>query len=223
MINQQMSGRSYEAVALFYEPLAHAFSLGWIRAAKASQISELGPGSRVLYVGCGAGEDAVLAAKVGARVTCVDLSSSMLDRSRWRITQAGFEAEFMLCDVMDYRPTELYDAVAANFFLNIFPEPVMVHALAHLATLVKPGGKLLMADFAPFRGNAVQRMAEAVYYGIANVFFWILQLMPLHTVYDYSQYLPGLGFELSSAKDFGISSLGLYTYRSLVSLRVASD
>lgn len=78
----------------------------------------------------------------------------------------------------------------------------------------------MVADFAPPRGNVATRILENIYYRIANVFFWILRLMAIHPVYDYSRYFPGLGLELQSVKDFGVSRLGLYVYRSIVATRV---
>lgn len=208
---------SYEPVAWFYEGVAHVFSLGQVRAAKASQIQELRPGQRVLYVGVGSGEDALLAAQMGARVTCLDISQRMLDKTRRRLRAAGLDVELILCNVMDYRPAQRYDAVAANFFLNVFSEPVMLRILERLASLVKPGGKLLIADFAPPQGNVVARVCQRINWRIADVFFWTLRLMALHPIYDYSRYLPGLRMPLQSVLDFGIAGLPLY--RSLVVLR----
>jgi demethylmenaquinone methyltransferase/2-methoxy-6-polyprenyl-1,4-benzoquinol methylase len=214
--------RNYEPVARFYEQLAHVFSVGQIRAAKASQIPELSPGQRILYVGLGSGEDAILAAKRGAEVTCLDLSSSMLDKAQARFSAAGLQAEFLCRDVMEHRPPDLYDAVAANFFLNIFPERLMERVLERLVSLVRPGGKILIADFAPPRGNAVQRILQLIYYRIANVFYWALRLMPLHPIYDYARYFPEHG-DLRSEKHFRITWLGLDAYRSLVAVRVAAE
>ena len=64
--------RSYNIVASFYETSSRWYSFGQIGASKAWQIQHLEMGDRVLYVGAGTGEDALLAARMGAVVTCVD-------------------------------------------------------------------------------------------------------------------------------------------------------
>jgi demethylphylloquinol methyltransferase len=211
------SSRSYESVAWFYEMLAHVFSLGLIRAAKASQIPELEEGARVLYVGAGSGEDSVLAAEHGANVTCVDLSPAMLSRIERRFAKAGFKVDLVCCDVMDYKPEVLHDAVAANFFLNIFPEPVMIRVLQHAMACVRPGGKVLIADFATAGGTVATRLSQ-VYYLIALTFFRLLRLMPPHPIYNYAHYLKNMGADVVGSKDFRLFGFGPCVYRSLVAI-----
>ncbi|MCC6796885.1 MAG: methyltransferase domain-containing protein [Candidatus Hydrogenedentes bacterium] len=212
------TSRSYESVAWFYELLAHVFSLGLIRAAKASQVPHLSKGDRILYVGAGSGEDAILAARAGAKVTCVDLSPAMLSRIKKRFAKEDLDAEFICSDVIEFRPDVLFDAGAANFFLNIFPEPVMKRVLQHLTQCVKPGGKILIADFAT-SGGAIATTVSKLYYLVALVFFWALRLMPLHPIYDYRSYLKEVGAELSESKDFRLCGIGPCVYRSLVAVR----
>ncbi len=212
------SSRSYESVAWFYELLAHVFSLGLIRTAKASQIPKLAKGERILYVGAGSGEDAVLAAKWGAKVTCVDLSPSMLSRIRKRFAKEGLDAKFVCCDVMEFVPDAPYDTVAANFFLNIFPEPVMLRVLRHLTQCVKPGGRILIADFAT-SGGAIATGISKLYYLIALVFFWTLRLMPLHPIYDYKRYLKEMNMDVADIQDFYLLGIGPCVYRGLIAVR----
>ena len=47
-----------------------------------------------------------------------------------------------------------YDVVVVNFFLNVFSEKQMRDMLAYLVTLVRPGGKLLISDFATPAGQS---------------------------------------------------------------------
>jgi hypothetical protein len=64
----------------------------------------------------------------------------MLERTRRGMQRAGVRADLVCCDVMNYRPEAPFDAVAANFFFNIFPEELLMRVLLHVATLVKSGG-----------------------------------------------------------------------------------
>src|SRR5262249_22025937 len=69
----------------------------------------LGPvtGRDVLDFGCGAGEEAVYLAKLGARVTAIDISSTGIELTRARADANGvaLDARLMRCD-----PTEFSDA-----------------------------------------------------------------------------------------------------------------
>jgi ubiquinone/menaquinone biosynthesis C-methylase UbiE len=56
------------------------YSGGQIYAAKASQLVPMRSGDRVLYAGVGPGEDAALAERLGAKVTCIDVAPKMLQK-----------------------------------------------------------------------------------------------------------------------------------------------
>jgi demethylmenaquinone methyltransferase/2-methoxy-6-polyprenyl-1,4-benzoquinol methylase len=213
------ASRSYQLVARTYDGLAHIYSFGRIRAVKASQVPELTTGDRILYAGVGSGEDAVLAAQRGAAVTCLDLAPGMLERARHRFRRAGVDGEFVSGDVMQHRPEAAYDAVAANFFLNIFPEPVMEQVLGKLVELTRPGGKVMIADYAPPDDGAFGRAFQRAYARSGNLSFWAIGLAPLHPIYDYRRYLARAGLDLLATKDFRLVPLGPPVYRSLVTGR----
>src|SRR5476651_1185697 len=88
-----MASLNYNRVAPVYEALGYIYSGRQIYDAKASQISEIEPQDRVLYAGVGPGEDALLAARHGAQVTGVDVSTAMLCQAEARMTRAGLSAE----------------------------------------------------------------------------------------------------------------------------------
>jgi ubiquinone/menaquinone biosynthesis C-methylase UbiE len=219
MAKNDTAHRSYQNVAWFYETTTHLYSLGRIRAANASQVAYMGPGDRVLYVGSGTGVDAVLAARSGAIVTCIDLAPAMLERARRRFDAAGLDAEFIQTDVMEFRPEVRYDAVTANFFLDLFTEPVAERVVAKLADLVRPGGRVMMADFAPPEGGMAARAIQFAYAGLANLSFWTIRLAPLQPIHDLRGLLPGAGLELVATDDFRLFSFGPPAYRSLIALR----
>ncbi|MDY6833615.1 MAG: class I SAM-dependent methyltransferase [Chloroflexota bacterium] len=223
MSSKGTNKRDYGSVAWFYEHLSCLYSAGRIRQAKVSQVNELRPGDKVLYVGMGAGEDAVIAAQHGSDITCIDLSPEMIARTRRKFDSAHLAAEFICCDVMTYNRTGSYDVVIANFFLNIFDELAMKEVLAHLVSLLKPGGKLMIADFAPVKeGLSPLRIIHYVYYWLAIGFYWILRLEPLHPVYDYTSYFAELGLARLQVRFFGLDKLGLVPYCSITAVRINS-
>jgi demethylmenaquinone methyltransferase/2-methoxy-6-polyprenyl-1,4-benzoquinol methylase len=200
-----MGGVDYDRVAGFYDALADLYSLGRIRACKRAQLDALGAGDRVLFAGAGRGGEALLAARKGARVTLLDLSPAMLARAAARLRAAGLEdrVELLQGDLLAHRSPEGYDAVVAHFFLNVFPEPALESVLAHLATLARPGGRVLIADFAPAEGHALLRAGRALYFGIAVLAFRMLAGNPMHRLYDYRPLLEGAGLNVERSRTFG--------------------
>ena len=212
--------RNYDSVAWFYERSTHRYSRGRIRAAKAWQVEHLEPGDRVLYAGVGAGEDAIMAARCGARVTGVDIAPKMLQRAQRRFASEGLAGTFVRCDVTDVAEADSYDAVAANFFLNIFEEPVMVRVLDHLAMLLRPGGLLLIADFMPPRRRGIPRFLQQAYRASGNTFYWALGLAPLGSIHDYPAYFSDAGLELEDVQTFPLTDRGPDAFWSIAARRI---
>jgi ubiquinone/menaquinone biosynthesis C-methylase UbiE len=197
-------GRSYTAVASFYETLAACYSGGQIAAAKRAQLAEMQPGDRVLYVGVGAGEDAVVAARLGAQLTCIDLSSAMLSRLEARL--GATQAEILCGNAFDHHRPGHYDVVTANFLLNCLSEPAMREMLAHLSTLLRPG-------------NVVARMTQRVYGRFANVIFRLLNLVTLHPIYDYRRSLAACHLQHVRSTSFRLFGFGPVAYETLTAVR----
>jgi demethylmenaquinone methyltransferase/2-methoxy-6-polyprenyl-1,4-benzoquinol methylase len=215
----------YDRVAWCYQELAAAYSLGAIRAVKASQLEELAAGSRVLYAGVGRGEDALSAARRGIAVTGLDCSAAMLRRLRRSLDREAVSARVVQADFFEHPCFEhpcagsSYDAVMVNFVLNIFAVDRMRKAIAQLGSLVRPGGKLLIADFAHPSGNAWQRTAVRAYYRPVNLVGWALGLCALHPLYDYVAELRAIGFDVISRRGFRPFVRGPVLYESLVATR----
>ena len=120
---------------------------------------------------------------------------------------------------MEHQKTGYYDVVAANYFLNVFPEDNMKKLIKHLATLVKPGGKLVIADFANADGEGIQKLIQNINYWVAIIFYWLLRLEPIHPIYDYTVYLKENGMIIDNIKRFRIYKIGPYGYQSIVSVK----
>jgi arsenite methyltransferase len=112
-------------------------------------LGELNPGDRVVDVGCGAGFDSLIAAKVvgqNGRVAGVDMTPAMLAKAR----QAGQDAGL---DNIEFRKgygealpvyDEWADVVISNGVLNLMPDKSV--ALGEMARVLKPGSRLQIAD-----------------------------------------------------------------------------
>ena len=142
-------------------------------------------------------------------LTLLDLSQGMLDRAeaKFQAVDAAGSLELICSDVLKHERPGHYDIVVANFFLNVFKEPMMEAVLAHLATMLKPGGKLLIGDFSYLRGWLATRAMQRGYYFVSMFSFWLLGGTPLHPIYDYPQYFAALNLRSAGVERFRVSAM----------------
>lgn len=218
----QHSGKSYDRLAWLYDAASHFYSGGQIHALKASQINELQPGNRILYAGVGGGEDAVLAAERGVMLTVLDTSPLMLERAalKFRAARVEHPIEIICSDVLKHDRPAYYDVVVANFFLNIFSEPTMKVVLAHLVTMIKPGGKLLIGDFSYPHGRSTTRTIQRMYYHLSMFTFWLLGGTPLHPIYDYPQFFHDVDLRTQSVEHFRVNALFPASFEAITAVKM---
>jgi phosphoethanolamine N-methyltransferase len=121
----------------------------------------LGPGLRVLDVGCGLGGAAFLMAQTfGARVHGIDLSRNMLQIARTRCQEAQLTdaVTFEHADILRYDRPDAYDlAHSRDVFLHIHDKAGL---LANIKRCLRPGGQLLFSDYL-CRAGAISGAFEA--------------------------------------------------------------
>ncbi|MCO6390603.1 methyltransferase domain-containing protein [Aliihoeflea aestuarii] len=209
-----VKSRNYDAVAGVYETIAHIYSFGLIRRAKMAQLRYLKRGARVLYLGAGSGEDAIAAARAGARVTAIDLSSRMIERLRRRLMRKGARAELIAGDALALTPDPLFDVVAGNYFFNVFGPKDMPVVLVRATSYLRPGGLLMIADMAPPRGLLGPLAWLYLKFGLS--FFWLLGLASQHPIYDYRVEAQRIGLEEVAVHDHRLLGIGPALYRTLI-------
>ncbi len=104
-------------------------------------------GRRILDVGCGSGRYCVEFARRGAsEVTGLDVSQVMLDIAQRVADENGLSdpCEFVLSDILDFKPNKPFDIVTAIGFFDYIPDPLVV--LKHLRTITSDK---LVASFPP--------------------------------------------------------------------------
>ena len=111
----------------------------------------LGAGERVVDVGCGAGIDSLVAARmVGAdgQVVGVDMTPAMLDRAKRAANEMGTPSVEFREGYMETLPVAdgWADVVISNGVLNLTPDKATV--LGEMARVLKPGGRLQIGDIA---------------------------------------------------------------------------
>lgn len=106
------------------------------------------PGCRLLDVGCGSGQLALMAAKDGLEVTGVDIASNWVERARARAQAEGLSARFEEADA-EALPFEdaSFDVVASLIGAMFAPRPDLV--AKELLRVCAPGGTVAMANWTP--------------------------------------------------------------------------
>jgi len=105
-------------------------------------------GQRVLDVACGTGVVAVTAARLGARVTGLDLTPELLERARENAQIAGVEIEWHQGDVEQLPFADgTYDMVLSQFGHIFAPRPDV--AIAEMLRVLKPGGTIAFSSWPP--------------------------------------------------------------------------
>jgi 2-polyprenyl-3-methyl-5-hydroxy-6-metoxy-1,4-benzoquinol methylase len=106
------------------------------------------PGTRLLDVACGTGNLAIPAARAGAHVTGVDIAANLLVQARDRAAAENLGVTFDEGDAeqLPY-PDASFDVVVTMFGAMFAPRPELV--AQELARVLKPGGRLAMANWNP--------------------------------------------------------------------------
>ena len=112
-------------------------------------LGELRPGENVVDIGCGAGIDSLIAAKmVGdtGRVIGVDMTSEMLDKARTAAGESGFENVEFRHGYGESLPVEdgWADVIISNGVLNLMPDKAA--ALGEMVRVLNPKGRLQIGD-----------------------------------------------------------------------------
>ena len=127
-----------DAVAASYCGVGNPLSLG-----------PLHEGERVLDVGCGAGVDTILAGKLVGETgtaTGTDIVPEMLARARTNLQLTGLENVTFLEASAERLPfsDNDFDVVTSNGVLNLVVDKA--EALKEIFRVLKPGGRLMVAD-----------------------------------------------------------------------------
>lgn len=136
MINWGMG--HYEWTAAELEPVAE----------RVVSLAALRPGERVVDLATGTGNAALLAARVGAAVTGLDLAPRLIDVARKRAAGEGVEASFVVGDMGALPFADATFDVALSVFGLIFADEPS-RAFVETVRVLRPDGRALLSVWVP--------------------------------------------------------------------------
>ena len=107
-------------------------------------------GKKILHLQCHFGQDSLSLARMGAKVTGVDLSDRAIAKAQELNIQLQLDAQFICCDIYDL-PNHLNDTFDIVFtsYGTIGWLPDLNKWSAVISQFLKPEGKFVMAEFHP--------------------------------------------------------------------------
>jgi ubiquinone/menaquinone biosynthesis C-methylase UbiE len=116
--------------------------------ASAFRAAGIGPGMRVLDLGCGVGDVAMLAAEfVGpaGSVIGIDRHPASVAWASKRVAEAGYtKIHFQTTEFQAFADSKPFDALVGRFILMYLPDPVTT--LRHLAQQLRPGAAIAFME-----------------------------------------------------------------------------
>jgi demethylmenaquinone methyltransferase/2-methoxy-6-polyprenyl-1,4-benzoquinol methylase len=142
----------FDRIAPRYDQMNRLMTLGlwWYWQWSFRRLAAIQPGDRVLDVGCGTGELALLAARAAGRagqVVGVDIAEGMLGVCRQKIAghPLADRLRFLRADAQGLPfPDSSFDAVISGFMLRNVAS--LDRALAEMVRVLRPGGRLAVME-----------------------------------------------------------------------------
>ncbi|WP_455218450.1 class I SAM-dependent methyltransferase [Kaarinaea lacus] len=108
----------------------------------------IAPRQRLLDIGCGSGQTAIPASRLGHSVTGIDIAENLVEHANEVAKLEGLDASFDVGDAenLPYEDNS-FDVVISMIGAMFAPRPDKV--VSEIARVLRPGGKLYMANWTP--------------------------------------------------------------------------
>ena len=151
-----------------YDLLTNVLTLGQASRLRKMTLDHalLKNGDAVLDVGCGTGAITIPARqRVGAQGSAagIDPSAEMIAVARQKAQRKGLDIDFRMgvIEALPY-PTESFDVVTSSLMMHHLPAHLQVQGIAEIYRVLKPGGRLLIADLSSPKTSPRQHLLTAL-------------------------------------------------------------
>jgi ubiquinone/menaquinone biosynthesis C-methylase UbiE len=143
-------GWRYDLMAWFHDTFSFRGKLRELRE-RTITLARLQPTDAVLDVGCGTGTLALeVARRVGSagRVAGVDPGAGQIARAQTKSARRKAPIEFQVGVIEQLPfPDQTFDVVLSTLMMHHLPAPLKRQGLAEISRVLKPDGRLIIADF----------------------------------------------------------------------------
>jgi ubiquinone/menaquinone biosynthesis C-methylase UbiE len=151
-----------------YDFLTNILTFGQAKRLRSMTIDSAGlkPGDSILDVGCGTGGVTIPAKqRVGAsgKAAGIDPSPEMIAVAQHKAQRKGLEIDFRMgvIEALPY-PDASFDVVTSSLMMHHLPEHLQAKGLAEIYRVLKPGGRLLIADMISPKVSGHQRILTSI-------------------------------------------------------------
>jgi len=151
-----------------YDFLTNILTLGQANRLRKLTIghAQLKPGQAILDVGCGTGAVTIPAKqRVGAtgKAAGIDPAPEMIAVAQHKAQRKGLEIDFRIgvIEALPY-PDASFDVVTSSLMMHHLPEQLQVKGLAEIYRVLKPDGRLLIADLLGPNASSGQHILNAL-------------------------------------------------------------
>ncbi|MBI4496383.1 MAG: methyltransferase domain-containing protein [Chloroflexi bacterium] len=145
-------GWRYDLMIWFIDTFVFRGKLRELRQ-RTANLARMQPGDTVLDVGCGTGTLAMeVQSRVGAtgRVFGVDPGPQQIARARSKAARRNLPIDFQIGVIEQLAfPDQTFDVVLSTLMMHHLPDDLKRQGLSEVARVLKPGGRLIIADFKP--------------------------------------------------------------------------
>ncbi len=169
-------------------------------------LTQVEVGHEILEIGCGTGTLAARMTARGAHVVGIDISESMLAAARRNAPEADFI--HMTATEINGFGEERFDRIVATLSFSELTEDEFDLVLRACTAVLKPGGKLVVADEVLPRRWWNRLLASLIRWPLAAITFLLTQ-NTTHALRMFEERLGRAGFEVASRKDYLFGTLAL--------------
>lgn len=151
-----------------YDFFTNFLTLGQINRLRTMTIdlALLKPGEALLDVGCGTGGVTIPASqRVGTNGSAagIDPAPEMISVARQKSLDKGLTIDFRVgaIEALPF-PDESFDVVTSSLMMHHLPEHLQVKGVAEIYRVLRPGGRLLVADFRRPNASLLSRLFTAL-------------------------------------------------------------